>query len=65
MVHDVNGVDPESTLANGRIDIDLADVSYAAAPENKALQQIFELIKIGALPIVTLLITFYFPNGTR
>ena len=38
--------------------------AYAAWPENKALSQVFELIKIGALPLVTLVVSFYFPNGT-
>jgi len=36
---------------------------YALAPENQALANIFELIKIGALPLVTLIIGFYFPNS--
>ncbi|WP_157365620.1 hypothetical protein [Zooshikella ganghwensis] len=36
---------------------------YAYAPENKALASIFELIKIGALPLVTLVISFYFPSN--
>lgn len=38
--------------------------AYACAPENPALVQIFELVKIGALPIVTLVISFYFPNNS-
>lgn len=38
---------------------------YACYPDNKALAQLSELVKIGALPIVTLVISFYFPNGTR
>jgi hypothetical protein len=38
---------------------------YAGYPDNKALTQLSELVKIGALPIVTLVISFYFPNGTR
>ena len=37
-------------------------ISYAFWPENKALTNMFELIKIGALPLITLVITFYFPN---
>ena len=36
---------------------------YAFAPDNTALANIFELIKIGALPLVTLIIGFYFPNS--
>lgn len=35
---------------------------YAAHPTNTALAQIFELVKIGALPLVTLVISFYFPS---
>lgn len=35
--------------------------AFSAMPENTALGQIFELIKIGALPLVTLVISFYFP----
>lgn len=38
---------------------------YAYAPHNPALAQMSELVKIGALPIVTLLISFYFPNGSK
>lgn len=37
---------------------------YYYNPENKGIVQIFELIKIGALPIVTLVISFYFPNSS-
>jgi hypothetical protein len=33
-------------------------VSYACYPANEALRSMFELVKIGALPIVTLLISF-------
>jgi len=39
-------------------------VAYGREPENKALGQIFELIKIGALPLVTLVISFYFPKNS-
>jgi hypothetical protein len=38
-------------------------VSYGLAPQNDALHAMFELVKIGVLPIVTLLVSFYFPNG--
>lgn len=31
-------------------------------PENKALDNIFEWAKFGVLPLVTLVIGFYFPN---
>ncbi len=33
---------------------------YAMAPTNAALQAIFELFKIGVLPLVTLIVSFYF-----
>ena len=33
---------------------------YGMAPENPALQAIFELFKIGVLPLVTLIVSFYF-----
>lgn len=33
---------------------------YAMAPENPALQAIFELFKIGVLPLITLIVSFYF-----
>lgn len=35
---------------------------YAIQPDNKALSSIFEVIKVGVLPLVTLIISFYFPN---
>jgi len=38
---------------------------YACYPENPALAQMFELVKIGAFPLVTLVISFYFTNGSR
>ena len=38
-------------------------IAYALYPDNTALQGIFELVKIGALPLVTLIVGFYFPNG--
>ncbi len=34
-------------------------------PENKALDKIFDWAKIGVLPLVTLVIGFYFPNSNR
>lgn len=37
--------------------------AYMAFPENPATTEIFELIKIGALPVVTLVVSFYFPNS--
>lgn len=39
-------------------------VAYGMYPDNRALGQIFELIKIGVLPLVTLVISFYFPNSS-
>jgi hypothetical protein len=40
-------------------------ISYGMNPDNKALSSIFELIKIGALPLVTLVVSFYFPNSNN
>ncbi|WP_426991710.1 hypothetical protein [Methylomonas sp. CM2] len=40
-------------------------VGYASYPDNKALVDIFELIKIGALPLITLIVSFYFPNSAK
>ena len=42
-----------------------AIVGYACYPDNRALAQIFELIKIGVFPLVTLVISFYFTNGSK
>ena len=33
---------------------------YGRDPENSALQAIFELFKIGVLPLITLIVSFYF-----
>lgn len=33
---------------------------YALCPSNKALENIFELVKIGVLPLATLVVSFYF-----
>ncbi len=38
---------------------------YACDPHNPALAQMAELVKIGALPIATLVISFYFTNGSK
>ena len=43
----------------------LVFAAYALRPENKALSSIFELIKIGLLPLITLVISFYFPKADR
>ena len=40
-------------------------VAYTAYPDNTALQEIFELIKIGLLPLVTLVVSFYFARTER
>ena len=40
-------------------------VAYTAYPDNAALQEIFELIKIGLLPLVTLVVSFYFARTER
>lgn len=37
--------------------------AYIYQPDNTATSAIFELVKIGALPLVTLIISFYFPNS--
>ena len=43
----------------------LVFAAYAFRPDNKALSSIFELIKIGLLPLITLVVSFYFPKGDR
>lgn len=40
-------------------------VGYAWFPDNQALAAIFELVKIGVLPLVTLVVSFYFPSRER
>jgi len=37
-------------------------IAYGLNPESKAMEQMFELVKIGALPLITLVISFYFPK---
>ena len=37
--------------------------AYAALPGNGPLGQIFEFTKIGVLPLVTLVVSFYFPKA--
>jgi hypothetical protein len=39
-------------------------IAHGYDPKNEGVSQIFELVKIGALPIVTLVISFYFPNNS-
>lgn len=38
---------------------------HAYWSESEAITQIFEFVKIGALPLITLIITFYFPNNSQ
>ncbi|MDQ7099989.1 MULTISPECIES: hypothetical protein [unclassified Serratia (in: enterobacteria)] len=37
--------------------------AHAYWDKNEALRQAFELVKIGALPLVTLVVSFYFPTS--
>lgn len=37
-------------------------VAHGAWPANSGVTDVFELIKVGALPLVTLVISFYFPK---
>ena len=39
-------------------------VAHGSFPDNTGIAQIFELVKIGALPLVTLVISFYFPTAS-
>jgi len=38
-------------------------IAYAYWDQSEPIRQVFELLKIGALPLVTLVISFYFPNS--
>ncbi|MGI4841121.1 MAG: hypothetical protein ACRYF9_26325 [Janthinobacterium lividum] len=38
-------------------------IGYGLEPANEAWENMFELVKIGALPLVTLVIGFYFPSS--
>jgi hypothetical protein len=38
-------------------------IGYSMNPDNKALINVFEMIKIGVLPLVTFVIAFYFPSN--
>jgi len=40
-------------------------IAYARFPDNPALMAIFELLKIGILPLITLVVSFYFPSRER
>lgn len=35
-------------------------ISYGIQPANRALAEVFEFVKIGLLPLVTLVVSFYF-----
>lgn len=37
-------------------------IAYGISPDNKAMAAIFELIKIGALPLITLVVFFISPS---
>lgn len=39
--------------------------AYILAPDNKGASDVFDLIKVGVLPLVTLVIGFYFPNSKK
>lgn len=39
--------------------------AYFLQPESKAAAAVFELLKVGVLPLVTLVIGFYFPNSNN
>jgi hypothetical protein len=43
----------------------LVFIAHGTYPDNKAVSEIFELIKIGALPLITLVVSFYFPNSIK
>lgn len=38
---------------------------YACYPDNQALAALVEIIKIGMLPMATLVISFYFTSSTK
>lgn len=40
-------------------------IGYAFYPNNTALKNIFELVKIGLLPLATLVVSFYFTKTDR
>ncbi|TFW11427.1 hypothetical protein E4L96_21615 [Massilia arenosa] len=40
-------------------------VGYGFNPSSKAFQAMFELVKIGALPVLTLMLSFYFPHAHK
>jgi hypothetical protein len=39
-------------------------IAHGYDSKNEGINQIFELVKIGALPLVTLVVSFYFPNSS-
>lgn len=40
-------------------------VLAAFQPENKLIESLVDLIKIGVLPLITLIVSFYFPQSRR
>lgn len=38
---------------------------YACYPDNRALSALIEIIKVGILPMATLVISFYFTSSAR
>ena len=38
---------------------------YGYLPDNTAMQAIFELVKVGLLPLATLVVSFYFTKADR
>ena len=43
----------------------LVFAAYVIYPDNHALTNIFELKKMGVFPLVTLVVSFYFPKMER
>jgi len=39
-------------------------IAHGYSPTNAGISEIFELVKIGALPLVTLVVSFYFPSSS-
>ena len=40
-------------------------IAHGLWPDNTGVTEVFEIIKIGALPLITLIVTFYFPNSAK
>lgn len=43
----------------------IVTVLAAIFPDNKQIEALVDLIKIGALPLVTLIVSFYFPQSRQ